>query len=352
MELKVDDVVQAFRWILGREPESFDVIKAKQDNSRTHRNLRSSLLRSTEFRKDYTALVGDQAVATLPRHYLDADAKRLVFLHIPKTGGTTLHELLAENFEPSEICTERQNRLWYLHGAELASFRFFSGHYDRCCEQLIPGKLKIVTVLREPRARLISLYRYLRAHTVEIIEREDLEMAKAANEMTFGNFLRAAMKINPASIDNTYLRTFAASLPRRRWEQRAEDGEAVDLQKLGAPIEQLIEKAKTFLDNAAAVGILEQFDLSLNVIYSAWGLSTPPSKYLMRHQLADLVRANISFKSIEQTQIDDEDEGLVLALTQFDDLIYEHGKRLLLERARMLLPESYESPQMSQDYLV
>ena len=41
----------------------------------------------------------------------EVTTSRLVFMHIPKTGGTSLHEVLVAQFKPGEICPERFNHL-------------------------------------------------------------------------------------------------------------------------------------------------------------------------------------------------------------------------------------------------
>jgi hypothetical protein len=41
----------------------------------------------------------------------DLEEPKLVFLHIPKTGGQTLHNLLLPHFAPEVVCPERFNGL-------------------------------------------------------------------------------------------------------------------------------------------------------------------------------------------------------------------------------------------------
>ena len=60
----------------------------------------------------------------------EVTTSRLVFMHIPKTGGTSLHEVLVAQFKPGEICPERFNHLREWASSDLAKFRLFSGHFD------------------------------------------------------------------------------------------------------------------------------------------------------------------------------------------------------------------------------
>ena len=91
----------------------------------------------------------------------------LFFLHLPRTGGTTLNSVLRANFAPEAILSiyrrEDYARCRELTDAELAPIRLIIGHlmpqsvhpprfYDR--------EIRIFTLLREPVARIISEYRF------------------------------------------------------------------------------------------------------------------------------------------------------------------------------------------------
>jgi len=50
----------------------------------------------------------------------DLEEEKIVFLHLPKTGGTTLHHLLIEGRSDEEVCPERHNGLHSFTAGELA----------------------------------------------------------------------------------------------------------------------------------------------------------------------------------------------------------------------------------------
>jgi hypothetical protein len=230
---------------------------------------------------------------------------------------------------------ERHNGLWRCSGAELAAARLFSGHYDRRCLSFVPGRrVRVFTILREPRQRLTSIYKFLRALGPRYIAEHELEMAAAARELGFGDFLRVALEINPAAVDNTYLRAFGAHVPRRRWEQRAEPAARQRHQDLGYALDELTRRAEAFLDDMAAVGILEDFDRSLAAIFPALQLDVPTT-YEVKQRLADLVANNPIFETVGEFEIAAEDERLAADLTRFDDQLYRRGRDLL---ARNLVP--------------
>lgn len=328
-ETRLEDVVDAYRWILGREPESREVVEGAAARHPSRARLRAAFLLSpefqTRFRHQFLAL-GD------PTRWLDPHEPRLVFLHVPKTGGTTLHHLLAEAVGADRVALERHNRLYSYALGDIASAKLFSGHYDRRTLDLLWwSRLRVATLLREPRARLISVYRYLRAHSDALAGSGDLALAKAARRHGLGDFLRAALEINRASVDNTYLRAFGASLPLRRWEQRAEPGSAPPLQELGGGIDDLRRRAARFLEGCAAVGVLDRFDLSLKAIFDAFGLIAPRD-YEIRYRLEDIVAASKAFEPVDPVRPSAAEEALIEDLTRYDRELYLLAARLLLER--------------------
>jgi hypothetical protein len=87
-----------------------------------------------------------------------ASERKLVFLHIPKTGGGVLHEQISKAFVPAEICPHRLSLPRECSAEELAAYRFFSGYFspDDICR--IPGKKYVFTVVRDPLERIVSLH--------------------------------------------------------------------------------------------------------------------------------------------------------------------------------------------------
>lgn len=92
------------------------------------------------------------------------------FLHIPRTAGTTLNAILAQNFRPDEIISVYHADDYSHHrehsAEELAGIRLIQGHlllqsYD---PPLMYGQaVKVFTFLRDPVARLVSEYSFQRS---------------------------------------------------------------------------------------------------------------------------------------------------------------------------------------------
>ena len=116
---------------------------------------------------------------------------RLVFLHVPRTGGTTLHHHLAAHFAPHEICPERFSRLDKYSPDQLEKWRFFSGHFNADEIRRIPGPLFIVTILRNPIERLLSNYYFWKRQRPETIEKHRLDGPRLIKCGSLADFLRS-----------------------------------------------------------------------------------------------------------------------------------------------------------------
>ena len=89
--------------------------------------------------------------------------KKLVFLHIPKTAGQSVHKQIESLYSRDEICPARlNNQLSAISISEMNRYRVFSGHLDWSMLDCIKGDKYVFTVLREPVSRIVSFYTFLR----------------------------------------------------------------------------------------------------------------------------------------------------------------------------------------------
>ncbi len=90
-------------------------------------------------------------------------APRLIFVHIPKSGGTTLDQVLNRRAQ-GKVCwllgTTQQvlDRISQCAEEELLSYELFAGHIPFGLHALIPAPCRYITILRDPVERLVSHY--------------------------------------------------------------------------------------------------------------------------------------------------------------------------------------------------
>lgn len=89
---------------------------------------------------------------------------RLVFLHLPKTAGTSLRAALARHFRPEEVFRPEGLADWGEALADPGRYRFWAGHMPFSLVALIPPPVFVVTLLRDPVERILSLYTFWRRH--------------------------------------------------------------------------------------------------------------------------------------------------------------------------------------------
>lgn len=86
------------------------------------------------------------------------------FLHIPKTAGTSVRSFLSRFFAARHICPAVDQRQFRdISPERLRSFRMFSGHFHWHALDQIEGPSFTFSVLRQPVARIVSFYFFLRA---------------------------------------------------------------------------------------------------------------------------------------------------------------------------------------------
>jgi hypothetical protein len=93
----------------------------------------------------------------------------VVFLHLPKTGGTTLATSLRWSYPPERTIhadvfgkVDEIERLFTIDSR--ANARLLYGHLPYGVHRYIPRTCRYITILREPVARVVSAYKYILAN--------------------------------------------------------------------------------------------------------------------------------------------------------------------------------------------
>lgn len=89
----------------------------------------------------------------------------LIFLHIPKTAGTTLHRILERQYEASTIFTignyENIDDFKQIPESQKEKIRLLKGHMYFGLHESFPQQSTYITIMRDPIERVISHYYYI-----------------------------------------------------------------------------------------------------------------------------------------------------------------------------------------------
>lgn len=164
--------------------------------------------------------------------------RTVIFLHIAKTGGSTLSNVLRRQYSP-QVCYDHvrhpggKRPLDDLPLEDRTRLRCMLGHYFFGIHDALPQPAAYVTMLREPVERVLSMYSYLRTNS------------------------RKAWMRNA---------TLAEFLERHRPATNFQTA-----QICGSREAPNLERAKENLRSFAAVGTTERFDESLRLFQGVFG---------------------------------------------------------------------------------
>jgi len=93
-------------------------------------------------------------------------AKKIIFLHIPKAGGTTLYSVIRKNYDANKIYTlagTRQAMIEFMKmpREEINRYYCVQGHMGFGFHNYFDDDIKYITLMRDPIKRVISLYFYI-----------------------------------------------------------------------------------------------------------------------------------------------------------------------------------------------
>jgi hypothetical protein len=227
-----DDIILAYRLFLGRNPSDAEADRMLANQS-TLDGLRRVFLYSEEFRKKTDGTLQEKGRPTL------------IHLHIPKSAGSSLSQLLVHDTNPNERMTIGDgdlDRLRTLPEPRRRQLKLIFGHLSFGVARHLPQYAHYVTVLREPGPRILSFYRY-----VKRTDHHPLYPVTNETDMSFGQFLE-----------------FTAANPRFRLEvdngQIRRLGGSMTLPTLGQEEELLRQALHNLMSPQLSFGLTEYFD--------------------------------------------------------------------------------------------
>lgn len=248
------------------------------------------------------------------------DSKVTLFLHIPKTGGTTLRHHVDKNVMPARIIVPdtaeyvNEIRQKYSYFVNDKDFIYIRGHLEFDWNVFLnqyKDYTQGVVILRNPVSRFRSSYSY--------------QTEKWAYEGLYGKRL---IDLNPQSLTEAVnIIKDDAQHPEysNNMFYEVNNGMTRRLSGVGvrAPFGEMtpdmLETAKKNLkERFAVVGLTEQYDRFLYLLVNEFGWDINPT-----------IRKNSSKKKMKIT---DEDREAILSLNKLDAELYEYAKTLFEEQ--------------------
>ena len=184
----------------------------------------------------------------------------LGFLHLEKCAGSAAMAWLTRHFHPEQINPDPwrdrpPNLLWRAPGGLLndtARYPLVWGHYDLPTLRRLAPERFLFTLLREPRARLLSLYRFWRSVDPAQVDLQISFSVALAHRLSLLDFLDCDDPMLIDLTDNLYVRRLTGLYAT---------GAAAD--PLAATPEEAFSAASRALALLSFVGITERLDASL-----------------------------------------------------------------------------------------
>lgn len=229
------------------------------------------------------------------------DRKALIFLHIPKTAGTTLNRIIEWQYNPLTIFTmdpyrirATPERLKKLSEQRRRRLRVVRGHLYYGVHEYLPQGATYITMLREPVARFFSAYYFLQRRPLHPMHRK-------------------------VTTERIGVEDFIRLTPHR---QNLQCSLLAGVKNNGICDERILEQAKeNLVKSFSVVGICERFEESLMLIAKTFDWNVP---FYENRKVSKTRRPAVDPAAIE----------MIREHNRLDLELYDFGKSLFAENLR------------------
>jgi Sulfotransferase family len=243
----------------------------------------------------------------------------VLFLHIPKTAGTSFFLMLQNAFSDSRVRRIQhvdqhiQATIDTIVEAELDEITCVAGHlpihlFRSCLDRFQP-----FTVLRDPVDRVLSLFRFLRMQ-----DKSELQRLGLAPDFTLEAFVSSREPEIYGQVNNGMVRMLCGD--RRLW-----DSDYPEFWRAAGDLNPLLSALKNL--ERMDFGLTEAMPQTLKLVQARWSIPYALNEYRENITERDDARADIA--ALHH----------IVTLNTMDLALYERGRALFRERVQALPPD-------------
>lgn len=240
---------------------------------------------------------------------------RCIFMHIPKSGGTSIHRIIEQQYAPQSVYTIRieggkrtTDQLKTISARQRKNFQVVKGHEPFGLHEVLGNNWSYFTFLRDPIERTISYFHYVKRTPHHFLHQRGFDP-----EMSISEFLEARLSTD---LDNAQLRYVSG------WDPQ-----------FGACDAAMFQQALTNIkEHFFFVGTVEQFDKGIEVLAKQ-----------LKWKVKYIPQANKTENRPQQKDYSEQDLATIKAFNHWDIQLYENQKSKLEYYAALPLPEEKSS---------
>lgn len=229
----------------------------------------------------------------------------LVFLHLQKTGGSTIHHLLMSHV-PGAVFAARDASGWITSAGD-GDWRgkIISGHTRASFVRKIGGRPSVVTLLREPVERLLSHFYFIKSYTRGHLDTFGSPVLSRMKEMSLSDLL------GDAEISGL-LRDYYTRYLDPMHDTTADPEAAPD-----------VGRALGFLQSCDLVGVMDRLPRFASELLRRLGVEADvPIPFVNQR---DKLKEQPGFEPVKMEEVTPEMHGLLRELTKHDRVLFDYA---------------------------
>lgn len=185
--------------------------------------------------------------------------KTVIFVHIPKTGGTTFKTIIERQYKSQSVFLFKRPperslaEFKELPEAKKREIKFIQGHMRFGLHEFFPQQCTYITILRDPVDRIISLYYFILRNPKNAVHNEVV-----SRNMSLKDWVSSGIT---TLVNNNHTRFLCTT------EAVTKDGQC--------STEMLESAKKNIQERFAVVGLMERYDETLLLLKRNLGWKTP-----------------------------------------------------------------------------